>query len=78
MRFKLLTNFVNAYKEKMFLSNKANDGKNNTEDILSAEELKESKMVERNDITLDYEQFMRIYNFEKSRTSNLKTEVMSS
>ena len=35
-------------------------------------------MVERNDITLDYEQFMRIYNFEKTRTGKLKNDLMSS
>jgi len=29
MRYRLLTNFVNAYKEKMFLSNSTGDAKGN-------------------------------------------------
>ena len=43
MRYKILTNFVNAYKDKMFLSNspgKGADGVGGTSDIMTLEDLK--------------------------------------
>jgi hypothetical protein len=43
MRYKILTNFVNAYKDKMFLSNsptKGNDGIGGGADIMTLEDLK--------------------------------------
>lgn len=42
LRYKILTNFVNAYKDKMFLSNSPTKGKNDqeSEDIMTLEDLK--------------------------------------
>lgn len=43
LRYKILTNFVNAYKDKMFLSNspgKGGDGSGGTGDIMTLEDLK--------------------------------------
>lgn len=43
LRYKILTNFVNAYKDKMFLSNspgKGADGAGGSEDIMTLEDLK--------------------------------------
>lgn len=70
LRYKILTNFVNAYKDKMFLSNSPAKGKNDqeAEDIMTLEELKAQSQAEKSDIKLDFEQFMRIFNFEKNRS----------
>ncbi|CDW80505.1 UNKNOWN [Stylonychia lemnae] len=76
MRYKLLTNFVNVYKEKMFLSNTTGAGflsnAGADKDIMSIEQMKQHANAERTDITLDFEQFMRIYNFEKGRNQDGK------
>lgn len=62
MRFKLLTNFVNAYKDKMFLSNSINEGNTDTS-MLTLEEMQKMHRQEKDpDITIDYEQFMKIFN----------------
>ena len=71
LRYKILTNFVNAYKDKMFLSNspgKGGDGSGGTGDIMTLEDLKAHQFAEKSDIKLDYEQFMRIFSFEKNRS----------
>jgi len=57
LRYKILTNFVNAYKDKMFLSNspgKSADG-GGSNDIISLEDLKAHSQAERSDIKLDFE-----------------------
>jgi hypothetical protein len=72
LRYKILTNFVNAYKDKMFLSNspgKSGDG--GGADIMTLEDLKAHTQAERSDIKLDFEQFMRIFSFEKNRSANV-------
>lgn len=79
LRYKILTNFVNAYKDKMFLSNspgKGGDG--GGADIMTLEDLKAHTQAERSDIKLDFEQFMRIFSFEKNRsTSNVTPKILS-
>lgn len=76
MRYTVLTNFVNAYKEKMFLSNSTGGGKdeaeNSQKNALTLQDLRDQSFFERDDITFDFEQFMRIYNFEKNRSTNIK------
>eukprot|EP00347_Sterkiella_histriomuscorum_P009317 403341667 len=80
MRYKILTNFVNAYKEKMFLSSSVGfgDSKNQAseKDNMTLQDLKEQAMVQRSDITLDFEQFIRIYNFEKNRSTKAKNVLI--
>ncbi|CDW76865.1 UNKNOWN [Stylonychia lemnae] len=80
MRYKILTNFVNAYKEKMFLSSSVGFGDSKTQagekNTMTLQDLKEQAMAERQDITLDFEQFMRIYNFEKNRSTTGKNSVV--
>lgn len=72
LRFKILTNFVNAYKDKMFLSNSPGKTGNNEDDnVMTLEELKKKTQIEQSDIKLDFEQFMRIYSFEKNRPANV-------
>lgn len=78
LRYKILTNFVNAYKDKMFLSNspgKAGDG--GGADIMTLEDLKAHTQAERSDIKLDFEQFMRIFSFEKNRSTNVPQKILS-
>lgn len=55
MRYKLLTNFVNAYKEKMYLT--GGTSKDENEQEVTLQEMKQQENAERSDITLDYEQF---------------------
>lgn len=83
MRYKILTNFVNAYKEKMFLSNAGagfGDSKSQAgeKDQMTLQDLRAKAMEERNDITLDFEQFMRIFSFEKSKSSKSKNIIIPS
>jgi hypothetical protein len=78
LRYKILTNFVNAYKDKMFLSNspgKGGDG--GGADIMTLEDLKAHTQAERSDIKLDFEQFMRIFSFEKNRSSNVPPKIVA-
>ncbi len=85
-RYMVLTNFVNQYKDKMQLGNtgkswlRSKGGKGESEggvnDALTLEDLKSKKVGERKDITLDYEQFMRIYKFEKGRKSTTRKIIM--
>eukprot|EP00347_Sterkiella_histriomuscorum_P003308 403364782 len=75
VRYKLLTNFVNAYKEKMCITASTGGGNPNQQkdkEGMSLQDIQIQAQAERNDITLDYEQFMRIYNFEKGRQPNFK------
>ena len=75
MRYKILTNFVNAYKDKMFLSN--SPGKDEgIRDIMTMKDLMAHKQAEQSDIKLDFEQFMRIFSVEKTRSSNVDTGNM--
>ena len=68
LRYKILTNFVNAYKDKMFLSNSPGKaGTGDDDNVMTLEELKKKTQVEQSDIKLDFEQFMRIFSFEKNR-----------
>ena len=68
LRYKILTNFVNAYKDKMFLSNSPGKaGSGDDDNVMTLEELKKKTQVEQSDIKLDFEQFMRIFSFEKNR-----------
>ena len=72
MRYKILTNFVNAYKDKMFLSNSPGKvGAGDDDNVMTLEELKKKAQVEQSDIKLDFEQFMRIFSFEKNRPAGL-------
>ena len=79
MRYKILTNFVNAYKDKMFLSSSPSKGKDDmgSGDIMTLEDLKAQSQAEKSDIKLDFEQFMRIYNFEKNRSISVPQNVTS-
>ena len=67
-RYKILTNFVNAYKDKMFLSSSTGDAKpqEGEGEALTLQELRDQSFFERNDITVDFEQFMRVFSFENS------------
>lgn len=72
-RYKLLTNFVNHYKEKLFLGGGSADAKAKIDDgEQTLTEMQELAVHERNDITFDFEQFMRIFNFEKNQQNNKK------
>jgi phosphotransferase system HPr-like phosphotransfer protein len=54
LRYKILTNFVNAYKDKMFLSNSPGKEAGGS-DIMTLEDLKAQTQAERSDIKLDFE-----------------------
>lgn len=67
----------------MFLSNSGagfGDSKSQAgeKDQMTLQDLKEKAMGERNDITLDFEQFMRIYSFQKSKSSKAKSIIIQS
>ena len=53
----------------MFLSNASGRGKNKKSETMTLADLQNQGMQERSDITLDFEQFMRIYNCEKTRVN---------
>ena len=56
LRYNILTNFVNAYKDKMFLSNNPGKGRSGEdEDIMTLEALKKKTQIEQSDIKLDFE-----------------------
>lgn len=62
----------------MFLSNspgKGADGVGGASDIMTLEELKAHNQAERSDIKLDFEQFMRIFSVEKTRSSNAPAKI---
>jgi len=71
LRYKILTNFVNAYKDKMFLSNSPGKAGAEDDNVMTLEELKKRTQVEQSDIKLDFEQFMRIFSFEKNRPAGV-------
>lgn len=45
---------------------------------MTLEDLKKQTLAERSDIKLDFEQFMRIFSFEKNRSSNVPTTAIIS
>ena len=52
----------------MFLSNSPGKaGAGDDDNVMTLEELKKKTQVEQSDIKLDFEQFMRIFSFEKNR-----------
>ena len=83
--FKALTTFINAYRLKMTHSGSSNQMANAVKEMNKQSSLsdfqqskkgntKQKVAAESEEIKFDYEEFMRIYNFEKNQKSMVKED----